>query len=131
MQDLLDDLRSVRGLTADKLSRDRMTRHAVERILIQLVDLAVSVNGHVAAARLGRGPATYRDSFRLAAEAGLLDAQLADQLAPSSGLRNVLTHEYVEVDLQLVAQSVERALSDYPRYIRSAAAFLAAPPPTS
>ena len=65
-----------------------MTRHAVERILTQLVDLAVSVNGHVAAARLGRGPATYPESFRLAAEAGLLDAQLADQLAPSSGLRN-------------------------------------------
>jgi len=130
MQDLLDDLRSVRGVTAGELDRDRMTRHAVERILTQLVDLAVSVNGHVAAARLGRGPATYRDSFRLAAEAGLLDAQLADQLAPSSGLRNILTHEYVEVDLQLVAQSLERALVDYPRYVRSVAAFLAAPPAT-
>jgi uncharacterized protein YutE (UPF0331/DUF86 family) len=62
MRDLLDDLESVRGLTADQLGRNRMTRHAVERILTQLVDLAVSVNSHLAAARLGRGPADYRES---------------------------------------------------------------------
>jgi uncharacterized protein YutE (UPF0331/DUF86 family) len=123
MRDLLDDLAGLGSVGRDRLEEDRLLRHAVERILTQLVDLAVSVNGHVAAARLGRGPADYRDSFRLAARAGAIDAALADRLRPSVGLRNVLIHEYATVDLDVVARSVEVAHTDYSAFVRQMAAF--------
>ena len=67
---LLDDLRSVGEVTADLLQRDRMLRHGVERVLGQLVELAVSINGHVGAALLGRAPQDYRTSFERAEAAG-------------------------------------------------------------
>lgn len=44
---LLDDLQSVGVVSVDLLQRDRMLRHGVERVLGQLVELAVSVNGHM------------------------------------------------------------------------------------
>ena len=67
---LLDDLRSVGVVTADLLQRDRMLQHGVERVLGQLVELAVSIDGHVGATLLGRAPQDYRSSFELAEEAG-------------------------------------------------------------
>ena len=67
---LLDDLRSVGEVTADLLQRDRMLRHGVERVLGQLVELAVSIDGHVGATLLGRAPQDYRSSFELAEAAG-------------------------------------------------------------
>ncbi len=127
MRDLLDDLESVKDVTVERLERDRMTRHAVERILSRLVDLAVSVNGHVAAATLGRGPADYRESFALAARSGAISQDLADELEPSAGLRNVLVHDYVSIDLAAVAKSVPVVLVGYRRFVAEVSRFLTEP----
>lgn len=124
MRELLDDLEEVGEVTPERLERERLTRRAVERILGQLVDLAVSVNGHAAAALLDRGPSDYRNSFRLAAEAGVVPEDLARDLAPSAGLRNVLIHEYTAIDLDRVAQSVPVYLAGYRRYVSEVARFL-------
>lgn len=124
MRELLDDLDAAGPVDVDRLVADRMSRHGIERILTQLVDLAVSVNGHVAVARLGMGAETYRESFDLAARAGALDAELASRLAQSVGLRNVLIHEYAVVDLSLVVLGVDLARRDYREYVRSVAASL-------
>lgn len=128
IRDLLRDLHGVGDLTVERLTDDRLLQHAVQRILTQLVDLAVSVNSHLAAARLGRAPADYRESFALAAESGYLDKAVAERLAPSVGLRNVLVHEYVTVDLRLVVASVPEALEQYDAYVRSVAASLPVDP---
>jgi uncharacterized protein YutE (UPF0331/DUF86 family) len=88
------------------------------------VDLAVSINSHLTAVSLGRVAATYRESFALAAEAGALPAELAEELAPSAGLRNILTHEYVAVDLSIVAAAVPRARAGFAEYVRAVARFL-------
>lgn len=125
MRDLLDDLGQVGEPSADDLARQRILRHAVERIITQLVDLAVSINSHLAATEIGRGPATYRESFALAAQAGALPRELADRLAPSAGLRNILTHEYVAVDLTIVASSIPLMRAGYQEYIKAMARHVA------
>lgn len=124
MGELLDDLDGAGEITPEQLRADRLLRHAVERILSQLVDLAVSINGHVSVTLAGRAPQDYRSSFALAAKVGLLDPALVVRLQPSVGLRNVLAHEYVEVDLERVAEASALALSDYREYVRHASAWL-------
>lgn len=126
---LLDDLDGIGDLDPARLEADRLLRHAVERILTQVVDLAVAVNGHLASARLGTGPSSYRDSFRLAARAGALPAELADRLLPSVGMRNVLTHEYATVDLEFVARAARTARADYRAYVTAVARWLRAEAP--
>jgi uncharacterized protein YutE (UPF0331/DUF86 family) len=115
MRELLDDLDAAAPTDASALQGDRMLRHAVERILTQLVEQAAAVNAHLAGARLGRGAVTYRASFDLAVEAGALPDDLAQRLLPSAGLRHV--HQYAAVDLDL-------ARTDYRAYVRAVAAFL-------
>lgn len=125
MRELLADLDELVGEpTAKELQADRGRRHITERVLTQLVEVAVGVNSHVAAARLGRAPADYTTSFELAARAGLITAALADELRASAGMRNVLVHEYLDIDTARVAAAVPRARDAYGRYVREAAAFL-------
>ena len=126
IRDLLADLDQVGAITAERLTHDRIVRHAIERIVTQLVDLAVSINSHIAATMLGQAPASYRESFGMAARAGAISEELAAELAPSAGLRNVLTHEYVAVDLTLVAQAVPLARNGFRRYVTEVARFIAA-----
>lgn len=128
IRQLLDDLDEVGELTAGELEEDRIRRHAVERIITQLVELAVSINSHLAAVGLGRGPATYRASFSEAAEASALPKELADRLAPAAGLRNVLTHDYVTVDLNKVADAIPEVRAGFRDYVAAIAQFLRSRP---
>lgn len=122
---LLDDLESVGEVTAETLEQDRITRHAVERILTQVVELAVAINSHLAAAFLDEAPVEYQASFRRAAEVGALPEALAEELAPSAGQRNILVHRYLDVDPQAVAEGATAALRAYRSYVREIATFVA------
>ena len=75
-------------------------------------------------ARTHRVATSYRESFELAAECGLIDAGLRDELLPSVGLRNVLVHEYLTVDLGIVSTALPLAVHGYRRYVAQAAAFV-------
>ncbi len=46
------------------------------------------------------------------------------RLDPSIGMRNVLVHEYLEIDLRKVALAVPPALSCYRRYVQQVAEFV-------
>ncbi len=126
MTALLSDLDGVGEVTADRLERERLIRHAVERIVTQLVDLAVSINSHIIASTKGQVPATYRESFKAVADLGVIEHDLAAELAPSAGLRNILTHEYITVDLRILARSVPIAAALYKRYTNAVAKFVLA-----
>jgi uncharacterized protein YutE (UPF0331/DUF86 family) len=73
-------------------------------------------------------PATYRESFRFAAAVGLITPELAAEIAPSAGLRNILTHEYVSVDLKLVGAAVPVAYAAYRQYVSQASRYIAGVP---
>lgn len=124
MRELLDDLSAVGDVTMADLQDDRMLRYAVERILGQLVAFAVSINSHIGATELGDAPRDYRESFDLLESAGIVPSELAGRLHRSVGLRNVLTHEYVCVDLSVVAEAVASAQRDYGQYVRLMARWL-------
>ncbi|HEX9888963.1 MAG TPA: HepT-like ribonuclease domain-containing protein [Nitriliruptorales bacterium] len=124
LHDLLDDLDAVGEVDARTLETDRFTRHVVERVLTQLVDIAASTNAHIAASLGSRAPSDYSQSFELAAAAGALDADLAADLKASVGLRNLLTHEYGRIDLSKVAAAVPVARDQYSRYVRQVSRFL-------
>lgn len=126
----LDALASVAELTPERLSNDAVVRAAVERFISRTVDLAVDVNSHISVATLGLAPGDYRESFRMAGEAGAIDAELAERLASSVGMRNVIIHEYERLDLGRLAKAVPLALEDYREYVRDVAGFVLEQTPT-
>ncbi|GAA2182865.1 hypothetical protein GCM10009785_23930 [Brooklawnia cerclae] len=122
MRRLLAHLEGLRVSSAAELA-DLGVRLQVERVLTQLVNLAAEINAHVAAAT-GLPPEDYRQGFDRMAEEGFLTEELADRLKPSVGLRDVLTHEYVEIDLTRLASSIPMALEGYDQYVRQVAGAL-------
>lgn len=124
IQLLLADLVEVGEVDAERLRRERPTRHVVERVLSQIVELAGSINTHIVASLLGRSPASYADSFDEVARAGVLEWDLAAALRPSTGMRNVLVHDYLEVDHGKVSAAIPLALEQYGQYVRHVARWL-------
>lgn len=96
----------------------------MERVLTQLVELAASVNAHVLGSKFGRSPHDHGESFEMAGKCGIIPAELAVELRPSVGMRNLLVHEYLEIDLEKVAAAVPLAIDGYRRYVAAVARFV-------
>jgi uncharacterized protein YutE (UPF0331/DUF86 family) len=126
MHELLYFLDQAGEVTGVRLVEDSATRYAVERALTQLVDLAVSINSHMSVALRDSVPTNYRDSFDAAARADVITDELARELRQSAGLRNVLTHKYMQIDFNLVAEGAMLARDGYRRYISQVARYLMA-----
>lgn len=70
MREHVDELGRLGEVTPERLRRDWMVRAAAERVLIQLVELAVQINTHIVSAAGKLPPSGYRDSFAAATEIG-------------------------------------------------------------
>lgn len=130
MRQRLSDLAEVGEITPERLASDRLLRHAVERILTQLVTLATDINAHVAATVASVQAADPRTALSAIARAGVISESLATALRPSIGLRNVLVHEYLEIDLRQVAAAAAEAARDYAAYVRDVSAWARSGPET-
>ena len=122
-------LTDFRDISYDELIGDALRLAAVERILERVVLRAIDVNEHLLAA-LARGQdagatrLTYRDTFLKLVGLGVYDAEFGALIAGSAGLRNVLVHEYNDIDHRIVHGSLKRTLDEYTTYIERVGAFL-------
>lgn len=124
MRRLLDKLVELGPVSIDRFAADFGAQLIAERIISQLVDLAAAINTHIAAVELNEAPHDLARSFESAAKAGLIDEDLAERLAPSTGLRNVLVHAYLDLDMNRFVGSVPEAIEQYGEYVRQVARWL-------
>jgi uncharacterized protein YutE (UPF0331/DUF86 family) len=120
----LDDLALPRAGDAAALAADRVLRAAVERWLQLAIEACIDIASHVVAAEGWPPPATARDAFRVLASHGRLPAELAERLGAAAGLRNLLVHDYVSVDLDQLARIVRDDLADLRHFAGLAASWL-------
>ena len=59
----------------------------------------------------------YKDIFRILAKHKFVSLALSRRLAAMTGLRNVLVHDYLEVDLRIVYRILKKDLADFETFI--------------
>lgn len=93
--------------SADQERRaDPLWLPGVKYLLQTAVEACVDVAQHLCATRGWGPPQDNGDSMRLLGSHGVLSADLAVQMRKAVGFRNVLVHEYVDVDETVVAERV-------------------------
>lgn len=96
-------LRRVRAIyredpeLTDLMHVDALTLN-VERACQAAIDLAMHV---VASKHLGM-PQSQADAFRLLGDAGEIDRELSEKMIGMCGFRNILIHQYQNVDIELL-----------------------------
>ena len=96
-----------------------MKRHyEIERLLELLVMTASDIVFHLISARGEPVPASYRAAFLRAGETGIISRELSNSLALSAGLRNILAHEYEEIDYRLLHKSIPAAIRDFTTLVK-------------
>jgi uncharacterized protein YutE (UPF0331/DUF86 family) len=97
---------SVRQLAADEDLQDILTRN-LELAIQTCIDIAF----HLCGAH-GVVPTTAADAFAQLARRDLIERSLAERLQRAVGFRNVLAHEYTEVDWKIVMRVMRSGTAD-------------------
>jgi uncharacterized protein YutE (UPF0331/DUF86 family) len=132
LQLIVDDLAVLEGfrdVEYDALVTDPIRLAAVERIIERIVLRAIDVNEHFIRALATGDEArttrlTYRETFLRLAEYDVYGPEFAERIARSAGLRNVLVHDYNDLDRRILHAAIRGALEDYHAYVETVRRFL-------
>ena len=125
----LGHLVQFRGASFDEITGDFVKLAAVERILERIVNRAVDLNEHLIARTAdGREEKvtrlTYKETFLRLADLEVYSRDFAEEISKSAGLRNILVHEYNDVDHQILHGSIRTCIEQYRHYVRYVGSFL-------
>lgn len=96
----------------DRVSTDVVMQRFVEHTLQIAIQAALDVASHIVSdERLGE-PCTNHELFTLLARGGWLAEDLVPAMRGMVGFRNVVVHEYDDVDLAVVRDVLEHHLDD-------------------
>lgn len=114
----------VEGLTLQIYLDDVFRRRAIEREIQLIVECATDINNMILRKIKAEPAQDYFNSFIDLAENDVLDMDFALEIAPSTGLRNILVHEYQQIDDKIVFNSIQKVLIFYMQYIEIISKYL-------
>mgnify|MGYP000953700342 FL=1 len=110
------DWERYRSITLEDLRGDRDKRNMVLHALLVSIQASIDIANHLIAASSSRRPETYRESFAILCDEGLIPEDLSVQLSDLAGFRNVLVHLYCRLDLDEVYGVLQDDLPVVNRY---------------
>jgi len=114
----LQRLSRHRGVDPEDYRNDPDLQWIVERGLLLAAGLVFDVADHVLSGHFGRHPETYQASLDGLSEEGVISSALHEKLHGLGGFRNLLVHEYLELDPKEVLGHLERAFGVFPAFAR-------------
>ena len=119
---ILEDLKRLEeyakltlGEYLNSFEAEMLTQRLLERILTRVID----INYHILSHKHQVIPTDYTDSFVQMMKAGEINGELMEQMKPSAGLRNALSHEYDEIDSEKVYEGMKNVLKYVKTYLNT------------
>ena len=118
-------LKRIRGL-ADERSfvDDPLIYGNAERYLQLAIQALLDISHHIVADMNMNLPADSKELFNLLTKHKVLPVRLSKRLAPMAGFRNILVHEYLEIDRHRVYRVLKNDLNDFERFIKAVSKLL-------
>lgn len=107
--------------SADYLLQHPVELYGVYYMMAQIVDLATSINQHISLTVLGVADSDDKRGFENLSRAGVLPSERVAEFHASAAMRNVIVHQYTEVDARRVIQAVPKAVELYSLYAKKVA----------
>ena len=111
LNERLARLQPLQNKPRPEFDADPYLRDIVERNLEIAAQCVIDICHRIIALENARKPTDYYEAILIIGELNILPADFARQIAPLAGFRNVLVHEYLGVEWDLVYANLQK-LSD-------------------
>ena len=118
-------IRTYYALPGDvPFERDYLRQDAIAVNLQRACEQCIDLANHLIKIRKLGLPTESRASFQLLADNGILPRDLSKRLRSMVGFRNILVHQYQEMDIELMVRVIEEHLDDLFEFTRIAVAVV-------
>ena len=110
-------LENYRKYSREEIEKNIDIRGAVERYLYLAVQAAIDLAEAVISFKNFRKPTAMAESFTILSEEGIINEEFAGQLIKMVGFRNIIIHDYGEIDYDIVYNILHQQLKDIEKFI--------------
>lgn len=124
LQATVDELRNADDISWDEYQRNARSRAFVERYLHIAIQTVFDIANNIIAYQQWKEPETYRETFGILSENGVLPADKIADYQNMASFRNMLVHHYDKVDDEVVFGIFKNKLADFDLFRDSILAYL-------
>jgi uncharacterized protein YutE (UPF0331/DUF86 family) len=124
ISDYLEILKDLEGVELEEYLADIRQQLLAERLLEIIIQAAIDINRYILKFGKSMENLTNEKTFLEMGQSGIISPELAHLLASSGGFRNILAHQYLQINHRLVFDLIQEALELYPLYCKEMVAYL-------
>ncbi len=110
MSDNLRELRRFETITLDEYLDSFDQKIISERILELVIQAALDINEHLLTKGLQVQSTTNKQSFLNLGKYNIITVELAEELSLSAGVRNILAHQYLNINHKMLFSHIQKTL---------------------
>jgi len=112
----ITELKEMRGLSKTAYTDDLIRQRAVERTLMNLIQVCIDLAQHIRATEGLSAAETAKSEIAALGDADIISAETQDKLQEAVGFRNILAHRYGDVDHDIVYDVLHNDLKWFERF---------------
>lgn len=117
LEQAIRKLKEIAKQSWEEYTSNEALRDRAERNLQVAAQACIDIANHIIADKGYRTPQGYSDSFNVLLDEGIIPIELADKMKMVAGFRNILVHDYLEIDNKIVYQSLKH-LDDFGEFAK-------------
>jgi len=117
-------LRQADDISWEVYQHDIRNRRFVERSLHIMTEAVIDIGQHIISDNKLREPDSYRDTFVVLAENGIIDKVSLPVYEKMAAFRNLIVHYYERIDDEIVFGIFQRNLGDFDKFVKEITNYL-------
>lgn len=109
MQDVISQLHEYSRVSRKEFITNALVHDAAMFNLTVAIEIITDVGNHLLSEVFQKSGEDYKDVLRLIGEVGVVPKKLAQANIDMAGFRNVIIHEYADIDLRKVYRHLKKA----------------------
>lgn len=118
LAEYVEFLNRKKSLRREEFLQSQESQLAVERALQLAIQIVIDIATHILSTTSNETPKDYSEAIIKLARIGVIPTAFANKIAPMPRFRNVLVHEYVDIDMNQVYRNLQDELDDFAEFAR-------------
>lgn len=117
LREYLKILKEISKENKAKFISDYRIYGLAERYLQLAIECVLDIGNHLISRLELRKPEIYQDILLILGENAIIPKEFAEKLAKAAGFRNILVHDYIDIDKNIVYEHLIEETTDFERFI--------------
>jgi uncharacterized protein YutE (UPF0331/DUF86 family) len=109
-------IKEFSSIKLDVYKSDWKTQRIVERTLQMRIETCADIANHIVSDGGMRIPTNYADTFKVLSENSVIDTELYAIMNKIAKFRNIVVHQYENVDAEIVISILNKHLKDFEKF---------------